>query len=223
MRLWVEGNEIKVKGDIRIHEDAHKHPGKYATEDDRTPWEYSAGVAYRSLSSVAFRSTFYSEFVYRILLCLDSGRTKGEGPVSLETRGEFVHLIREKVTKEITDLYNQAYYEVEGHYVIERRPRIEPKPGNTLIVTIGVHGSDPRTFVGEILHKNGERPHLLPPNRFPHLIDDTIEYLSQFHAKGEGQVFFHNKLAGDPKNEQRGILLGRVIDLFNKARYLQNP
>lgn len=223
MELWVEGNEITVQGDKQIHEDAHKHPGKYGTEDDRTPWEYSASVFYKSLDSVAFSSMFYSGFVNRILSSLDSGRTKGEDAVRLETKGDFVHLIRERVTKEIVDLYNQAYYQVDGHYHIERGQKIEPKPDYSLIVAVGLSGNDPQTFIGEILHKNGDKPHFLPPNRFPHIIDDTIAYLTGFHGRGEGPVYFHNKLTGDPKDEQRGILFGRVIDLFNLGRYFTPP
>jgi hypothetical protein len=220
MELRIEGNEIKVKGDKRIHEDAHKHPGRYGTEDDRTPWEYSANIVYKSLKPASFSSMFYSSFINKVLSFLDSGRIRGEGQVSLVTRGEFVNLIREKVTKETIDLYNQAYYPVDTHYLIKRMQRIAPRQDNSLIVAIGLYGNDPQTFIGEIMHKNGEKPHLLPPNRFPHIIDDTIEYLIGFHDKGEGPVYFHNRLTGDPKNEQRGILFGRIIDLFNMGRYL---
>ncbi len=220
MELWIEGREFKVAGDKKRLEEIHKHGGKHVSEDDRTPWEYLANLTYRTLDPVSFSSTFFSGFLNRILTSLDAGRAKGEGSVRLETKGDFVHLIREKVTKEIVDLYNQAYFQVEGHYQIPRRTKINPRPDNSLIVVIGVSASDPQTFIGEIMHKNGEKPHILPPSRSPHLIDDTIDYLTDFHGNGEGPVHFHNKLAGDPSNEQRGILMGRVIELFNLARYL---
>ena len=220
MELRVEGREFKIPADKKRFEEAHKYPGKHGTEDDRTPWEYVANITYRKLDPVAFASTFFSGFLNRILAGLDGGRSKGEGPVRLETRGDFVHLIREKVTKEIVDLYNQAYYQADGHYQIATRSKIQPKPDSSLIVVIGVSGNDPQTFLGEIMHKNGDKPHILPPNRFPHIIDDTIDYLTDFQGNGEGPVHFHNKLAGDASNEQRGLLLGRVIELFNLARYL---
>ncbi len=220
MELRVEGREIKVTGDKKLHEEAHKFPGKYGTEDDRTPWEYMATLTLRSLDSQSFSSTFFSGFLNRILSSLDTARTKDAGAVRLETRGDFVHLIREKVTKEIVDLYNQAYYQTDEYYHIPPRPKIQPKPDSSLIVLIRVYANDPQTFVGEIVHKNGEKPHVLPPNRFPHIIDDTIDYLTEFQANGEGPVHFHNQLTGDPSNEQRGLLIGRVIGLFNTARYL---
>jgi len=220
MELWVEGHEFKIAGDRKRHEEAHKFPGKHVSEDDRTPWEYSANLTYRTLDPVVFTSTFFSGFLNRILSALDTGRARDEGPVRLETRGDFVHLIREKVTKEIVDLYNQAYFQVDGHYQISCKPKIRPRPDNSLIVVIGVSGNDPQTFMGEVMHKNGEKPHILPPNRFPHIIDDTIDYLTEFQGGGEGPVHFHNKLTGDPSNEQRGLLIGRVIELFNSARYL---
>ncbi len=220
MELRVEGNEIRVKGDKRLHAEAHRRPAKYGTEDDRTPWEYSANVIFRSMSPLSISSLFFSAFVNQILFALDAGRAKGEGPINLVTRGEFVNLIREKVMKEVVDLYNQAYFQVEANYIIKRKPRIEPEPDNELVVVLGTYGSDSQTFVGEVLHKNGENPHLLPPNRFPHVIDDTIEYLTGFHDRGEGPVHFHNRLAGDPNNVQRGLLFERIIRLFNEARYL---
>lgn len=220
MELRVEGREIKVTGDRKRYEEAHKLPGKYGTEDDRTPWEYSAKLTYQSTDPVLFNSTFFSGFLNRILSALDAGRIKEEGRVRLETGGDFVHLIREKVTKGIVDLYNQAYFQAGEYYRIPPKPKIQPKPDSSLIVVIGVYANDPQTFMGEILHKNGDKPHVLPPNRFPHIIDDSIGYLTEFHSNGEGPVRFHNKLTGDPSNEQRGLLIGRVIGLFNSARYL---
>ncbi len=209
-----------MKGDSRLHAEAHRHPGKYGKEDDLTPWEYSANIGFRSMNPISITSMFFSGFVNQILSSLDAGRAKGEGPVNLVTRGEFVNLIREKVMKEIVDLYNQAYFQVDVNYLIKRKQRIEPKPGNALVVVVGIYGNDSQTFIGEVLHKNGDNAHILPPNRFPHLIDDTIEYLTSFHDKGEGPVQFHNRLAGDPHNAQRGLLLERIIALFNLGRYL---
>ncbi len=220
MELRVEGNEIRVKGDKRLHAEAHRHPGKYGTEDDRTPWEYLANIIFRKMNPISISSMFFSSFVNQILSSLDSGRSKGEGPVSLVTRGEFVNLIREKVMKEVVDLYNQAYFQVDSPYIVKKKQRIEPKPDNALVVVIGIYGNDSQTFIGEVLHKNGEKPHILPPNRFPHIIDDTIEYLTGFHDKGEGPVHFHSRLTGDPNNDQRGLLFERIIGLFNRARYV---
>lgn len=220
MELRVEGNEIRIKADRKTLEDAYRHPGKYSTEDDRTPWEYTANIVYKSLDAVSITSAFYSGFINRVLSCLDAGRIKNEGSVTLATRGEFVNLIREKVTKQVVDLYNQAFYQTETHYLIRQKPKIEPKPDSSLMVVVGSYEPDRQTFMGEIVHKNGDKPHLLPPSRFPHIIDDTIEYLTGFHEKGEGPVYFHNKLATDPNNEQRGALLARIIDLFNKGHYL---
>ncbi len=220
MDLRVEGHEIKFTGDKKLREEAYKHAGKFSSEDDRTPWEYTANVTFRSMDPVAFSSTFFSGFLNKVISILDAGRAKDETPVCLETGGDFVHLIREKVTKEIVDLYNQAHYKTEGHYLIPQKEKIQPKPESSLIVVIGVYANDPQTFIGEIMHKNGDKPHLLPPNRFPHIIDDTIEYLTGFQSNGEGPVHFHNKLAGDPSNEQRGVLFARVVEMFNTARYI---
>ncbi len=219
MELAVEGNEITI-GDKKIHEDAHRHPGKYRTEDDRTPWNYSAHVTYKTLESTSYISMFYSGFINRVLYLLDSGRTKGEGQVYLVTRGQFVNLIRERLTRKIIDLYNQAYYPVDTCYLVKPKQRIEPRPNSSLIVAVGIYANDPQTFIGEIVHKSGENPHLLPPNRFPHMIDDTIEYLTGFHERGEGPVYFHSRLTEDPAGEQRCILFSRIVELFNRARYL---